>query len=256
MVGFDPLANLERARRAARARAAARAVLVAAVTAKDAQLSRCLAGEVEELDTFHAHTPVAPPYSGIARSGESRETNAELVARQLRVAMRRMLSELSDLIAEYAGCDPCIVIGGAPAAVAMVVELLPASLEERVYVDAALRIPPTAPDLCTAADRGAAAIRDRQEQALVATVLDAAASRGHGMAGRDGVEHALELGAVRALVLSRTFVERDPPAADALARRAAAQGASVEEIDGAARARLDGEGEGIAALLDHALASP
>ncbi|HEU4640860.1 MAG TPA: hypothetical protein VFS44_00305 [Gemmatimonadaceae bacterium] len=246
MTGYEELVNLERARRAARARADARGVLVAAVTARDARLTRCRGGAIEEIETFHAHTPVPPSYS---IELASRAPANAMMERQLRVGMRRMLSELSDRIAESAGGGAGVVIGGTPAAVTMAVELLPAALAARVYVDPGLRIPPSASDLRQAAQRGASMLRERQEEKLVKAVLDGAVARGCGVTGREGVERALDVGAVRALVLSRPFVERDPRSADALACRAAAQGASVEEIDGTARERLDAEGNGVAALL-------
>jgi peptide subunit release factor 1 (eRF1) len=154
-----------------------------------------------------------------------------------------------ELIDTRAGQDGIVVVGGTTEAEKKLVALLPRRLQGRVARRRSLHLDMSAAEIREEIRSAAGDLSEQGHRALVAEVVDAARSGGKGTLGEKETLQALQGMQVDTLLLSRGFIQTHPDPADHAVSLAFAQGASVEEVSGAAGGTLDHDAEGIAARL-------
>ena len=232
-----------------------RPVLVVLVDARRARVFEHVEGSITEVEGLFADTDVGDLGDVGMSKGSSRasgvrgETSTDQGQRLREVAAERLRKELADLIGERTREDGVVVVGGTDEAVKRLVALLPRSLAGRVAERASLHLDMSPAEVREEIRDAAGDLSEQGHLALVAGVADAARAGGKGALGPDDTLKALEGRQVDTLLLSRSFIQEHPVAADQAVGLAFSQGADVEELSGEAGGRLDQEGLGIAARL-------
>jgi peptide subunit release factor 1 (eRF1) len=164
-------------------------------------------------------------------------------------AFQRLAPTLGARIAELAGDDAWVLIGGTPEWARIAGAALPRQLEGRVLVSTTLDHDAPGMEIASAAKHAASELRAAQGGALVDRLMERAGAHGRAAAGMPAVQRALEAQAVDLLLVSPDFVRDRDCAAEEAVRAAIAQGADVEVLSGDAGAQLGRAAEGIAARL-------
>ncbi len=232
-----------------------RPVLAVLLDGRRARVFEHVEGSINELDGVTADTEVGDLSDAGMRkragrsSGVRGATSTDQGQRLREVAADRLRKELADLIEQRSRGDGIVVLGGTGDAVKRLLALLPRSLEGRVAQRASLHLDMSPAEVREEIRSAAGDLSEQGHLALVAGVADAARAGGKGALGRDETLKALEGKQVDTLLLSRSFIQEHPAAADQAVGLAFSQGAYAEELSGEAGERLDQEGHGIAARL-------
>jgi hypothetical protein len=188
-----------------------------------------------------------------SHSGVRGKTATDAAQRFLGVGSERMVKALVDRIAEAAGDEAMLVVGGNTEAVAAVMSHLPQHLEKRTIQRTALVFEMSDAEARDEIEEAASELNRRVQEQLMEEVVDQARSGGKGALGPEAVQKALGEGRVDTLFLSRGFIRANPEYADHLVGAAFEQHGEVEELSGGGGERLDSEGEGVAARLRYTL---
>lgn len=194
-----------------------------------------------------------PERSGQAVPAARSATGTERVRRRQDAAFDRLASALADRLAELAGDDAWIVLGGMWEKARHAAEALPKPLADRTTVANGLGNGAAARDIIEAAKHGATTLRAAHGQALLDVLFERAGAPRPAARGVPEVQRALLADAVDLLLLSPTFVYGDTKEAESIVRSAIVQGAQIEVLSGDAAARLDREAHGVGARLRFAL---
>ena len=236
-------------------------VLVALADAERVRLLRQRSGEIEELETIGApHVAHEPLHMGDAprpgfHPGARGATAADTAQRQQQHRRRQLARAAAERLGELDRDHEWIAVGGAPEPLAALRAALPSAMLERVFVLPALSGAATPADIGRAVDQGAVLLRSLNDLVLVDELLASYGADGAGAAGLQATERALASRAVRHLLITPGFMERDAESAEAVVRAALEQGAQVDTMLGAAAERLDRDAGGIGASLRFAPAA-
>jgi len=231
-----------------------RPIVVGVVDARKARIYRYRVGELELLETIHAHATIDMP----ARMGEGPrvgfhpgvrgETARDAVHRARVAGTDRMLREADEAVLKHAALDGGIVIGGSSRIATRFKNGLAVSLTHRVLQLESLHADATEAEIAAAAKAGASALRDAADLRRVAELIEADSEGGSAALGPAATRRALGRKAVRELYITGRFLEDHMAEAEDAVREALDQGATVEQVAGDAAVRLDAHG-GLAARL-------
>jgi hypothetical protein len=237
-----------------RALKATRPVVVALVDARSARIFRHRAGELEKLETIHAHATIDAPshMSDVPRAGFHPGVRGEpahdSVQRAYAVGTERMLRQAEATVVRLAGRHGWVLVGGIPGVAARFTSTLGITLPARVrYVDT-LDIHASDADISAAAHVGASTLRDAADLRVILDIIGDDSERGRVAIGPAATRAALERSCVRDLYLTHGYVEEHTAEAEEMVRQALDQGAAVEEVSRDAAAELDAHG-GVGARL-------
>jgi hypothetical protein len=188
-----------------------------------------------------------------SHSGVRGKTATDAAQRFLGVGSDRMVKALVDRIADAAGDEGMVVVGGNVEAVAAVMGHLPQSLEKRTIQRTALVFEMSDAEARDEIEQAASELNQRVQEELLGEVVDQARSGGKGALSPEAVRKALGEGRVDTLLLSRSFIGANPEFADHLVGAAFEQHGEVEELSGTGGERLDSDGQGVAARLRYTL---
>lgn len=234
-----------------------RHVVIALVDSRGARLFRYARRELESLGDMHVPAEAEPGTSKVASPGPrgsaypaARGAVATEAAHRRRLAaFQRLAPALGARIAELAGDDGWVLIGGTQEWARIASAALPKQFEGRVLVAGSLDHDAHENDIAQAAKRAASELRAAQGGALVDRLVDRAGPHGRAAAGVPAVQRALQAQAVDLLLVSPDFVRDHEGEAEDAIRAAIAQGADVEVLSGNAAEHLGRAGAGIAARL-------
>jgi stalled ribosome rescue protein Dom34 len=216
-----------------------------------ADLYRDEGGELTGPIELHAEWPAAEATDvGVSNrasttSGVRGTTRGDYAKRTKDENMRRHRKNLEEALAEMAGDEGVIVLGGTQKAISAVRRDLEDAFPGRLAEDAELAFD-SSPDELLAHVRGAASRLTEERQARF---MEDCGGPGHGCGGWNETYRALAAGAVDKLLLARELIESTPDDAERLVRLALAQGAEVEEAGGSVSERLAHETGGVASRL-------
>jgi hypothetical protein len=189
---------------------------------------------------------------GTGQSGSRGETGSDAGQRAVEVSASRMHSLLLDRVGELAGHDGFVILGGTPEVVSAVAKQA-GGFRGRLLERPDMHLDMSEAEVKTVLEDAASELTRGLQDELLSKVVDAARSGGKGSLGIQATKEALREGRVDALLVSRGFRERDGDLVDRFVGTAFEQGAMVEELSEAGAARLDEEGEGVAARLRYTL---
>ncbi|MGH7677776.1 MAG: hypothetical protein ACRENU_04865 [Gemmatimonadaceae bacterium] len=231
-----------------------RAVIVAVVDSRRANLYRYQFGALRRVTTVRAHHAVREPsHMGAApsrgfHSGTHGETGHDAAQRGLREGRHRMLDQAAHRIESLAGPNAWVLIGGIPEAAHELTERLSTIASSRVAHFEGLDVHATPAELRSAARSAASALREDMERMEIAGIADHEAAQGVAALGPADTRRTLDEARVRVLYLTHRYLDDHAFEAEDAVRAAIRQGAVVEEVSGRAAALLDGHG-GMAARL-------
>jgi hypothetical protein len=182
-------------------------------------------------------------------SGVRGETGVDAGQRVLAVEAERLLKRLVEVVVPRVGTKGVLVVGGVPESVRDFVAHLPPAVRERTIERTAATLDMSAPEAVEMIEGAASELSRRIQDGLLQEVVDQARSGGKGALGGEAVELALQQGRVDTLLLSRTFIQREPDLADRLVNAAFDFHGEIEELSAEGADRLDAEGGGVAARL-------
>jgi hypothetical protein len=241
-----------------------RPVIVALVDSRSARFFRYAWGAATALPdrTLTVHEELGPTPAGVSEL-RARSTPAprgalgtERASRRRLALFRRLAALLGARVAELAGRDAWIVIGGTPEWAHLAGEALSPRFPGRLAVSASLDRDATEGAVARAANDAASALRAAHGRALLDWLLERALPQGRGEAGVPATQRALHAQAVDLLLLSPELLRRHPHEAEDAVRAALAQGADVEVLSGEAGEQLDRVAGGVAARLRFAIDGP
>lgn len=240
-----------------------RPVAVALVDSRHARLFRYAWGELEALPSLSIDMEDDGPAAPAARA--SRATSApaprgalatERARERRRARFHHLIAALGERLADVAGRDGWVLIGGTRAWASVAGALLPDRLAERALVSETLDSHAPAETIVAEARRAATALRAAQGGRVLDRVLERAGAGGRGAVGVPALQRALRAQAVDELLLTPEFLRAQPDVAEDFVRAALAQGAEVEVLSGGAAERLDRTGDGSAGRLRFAIENP
>lgn len=236
-----------------------RLVLTVLVDSRRARIFEYRGGELGEPENLNAETflgdltDVNVSKRPTNHSGVRGKTGTDAAQNYLGVGSRKMMKKLGQQVHDRLGTDGHLVIGGTPEAVTQALEQVPGQLNGRMIRRTALRVEMTDAEVISELEAAASELNQSLQLGLLEDVVDQARSGGRGALGADPVEKALREARVDTLLLSRNFMAASPDYADHLVGAAFEQHAEVEELSTEGAARLDSEGEGVAARLRYTL---
>ncbi len=186
---------------------------------------------------------------GTVYSGTRGKTAEDEAQRLVEVNAERLVKHAVDRVADRAGREGLVVVGGPAETGAMVLQALPRGLRERAAEVQGLHVEMTDAEVKRHAEEAATGITRGLQGGLAESIVDLARSGGKGVLGDHSTAKALRERRVDTLVLTRSFIRGKPDRADHLVGTAFEQGAEVEEVSGEGADRLDLEGEGVGARL-------
>lgn len=232
-----------------------RNVVVVLADSQRARVFEYRDGKVDEFSDLRADTflgdlsDVGQRKRSAHRTGLRGETATDQAQRILEVSTERMLKELVQVLGERASDHGFLVLGGTPETVKRMAEAVPKTLAPRTMEKPGLHLEMTSPEVREAVEAAASELTERLQTTLLTEVMDQARAHGRACLGREDTEQALREMRVDTLLVSRRFIAEHPDLADHCVGAAFAQGADVEELGEAVGARLDDEGQGMAARL-------
>jgi hypothetical protein len=231
-----------------------RPVLVAIVDARKAMVYRYQGGDLEHLETRHAHAVVLPPahMGNQPRAGFHQgvhgTTGHDAAQRQLAQGTDRMLGDVAERLDTLADPAGWIVVGGNSQVVARVLRMLPDRTRGRTCRASSLDVHASEAEIADAARRYASSMRNAQDLERLDWLVERAGALGCAVLGPTNTQVALERGQVAELYLTHRYIEAHPLDAEVAVRAAFDHGASVEEVSGEPAVQLDGDG-GVGARL-------
>jgi hypothetical protein len=168
-----------------------RPVVVALVDSRSARLYRYVAGRLEAIETLAPSFEEllggerAPTSSRVGRSVPAPRgaVATEAAERRRRSAFQRLTSVLSPRLAQLAGVEGWILIGGTPEWSRLAGEALAPQLCERLLLSSSLGLTATDEEIAREAKRAASALRSVHGRRLLAEVLEASGARGRAAIG-------------------------------------------------------------------------
>ncbi|WP_236646377.1 hypothetical protein [Gemmatirosa kalamazoonensis] len=179
--------------------------------------------------------------------------DTERADRRRGALFRRLAASIAARLAELAGDDGWILIGGTREWARLAAGTLAPRFADRLLVSASLDHDATDRQIVDAAREAASGLRAMHGRALLDRLLERMLPQGRGEVGVPATQRALHAEAVDLLLLSPQFLETDAPVAENAVHAALAQGADVEVLSGEAAAHLDRAAGGIAARLRFAI---
>jgi hypothetical protein len=231
-----------------------RPVLVVLADARLVRVYRYRLGEIDLLETIHAHATIErPTHMGDAprggfHAGVRGETAREAVQRAHAAGTDRMLREAEVIIARHASLDGGVLVGGNSRVAAQLVQAIGRNISDRVVVLDALGAHASAAEIRDAAGVGASTLRDSADLRRITEIVRANATNGRTALGPAATRRALERQTVAELYVTGRYLEDHMAEAEDAVRGALDQGAVVEQVERAAAAMLDEHG-GLAARL-------
>jgi hypothetical protein len=180
----------------------------------------------------------------------------ERTSRRRLAMFRRLAALLGARVAELAGEDGWVVVGGTPEWARLAGGALSARFTDRLLVVGSLDHDAAEHEIARAARDAAAELRAAHGRALLDRLLARALPQGRAEMGLPATQRALRAQAVDLLLLSPEFLRAHAADAEDLARAAFAHGADVEVLSGEAAGFLDRVADGIAARLRFAIDGP
>jgi hypothetical protein len=177
----------------------------------------------------------------------------ERTSRRRLALFRRLAALLGARLAELAGQDGWVVIGGTPAWARLAGEALTPRFADRLLVVGSLDHDAAEREIARAAEEAATALRATHGRALLDRLLARALPQGRAEVGLPATQRALRAHAVDLLLLSPEFLRVNAGDAEDVVRAALAHGADVEVLSGDAAGFLDRVADGIAARLRFAI---
>jgi hypothetical protein len=191
-----------------------------------------------------------------SHSGVRGKTGTDAAQRSLDVETDRLVKRVTDVIVERAGSSGLVVVGGTPEPAGATIQHLPAAVRTRTIERTSESTLEMSDAQVTEMLEGAASeLNQRLQSTLLDEVIDLARSGGRGALTPRDVEPALREARVDTLLVSRSFIKGNPDYADKLVGAAFEQSAEVEELSQDGAARLDVEGQGVAARLRYVVES-
>jgi Bacterial archaeo-eukaryotic release factor family 10 len=230
-------------------------VVTVLVDSRQAKMFRQRNGSFEELDPVHADTffgdlsDVNMSKRATTRTGVRGETETDAAQRFEEVGAARLLKHLSESVAEMAGPDGIIVVGGTSEMTAALLQRLPKSLQRRTTEHPSISFWTSTADLRRAASEAASHVIASRQKDLLDQVVENAGAGNRACLGRETTDRALTERRVEVLLLSRKLADADPEYADRCVGAAFEQDADVEELVGTVADRLDSAAHGIGARL-------
>lgn len=231
-----------------------RPAIVAVVDARVARIYRYRAGELETLESIHAHATIdAPSHMGDAarvgfHPGVRGETAHDAVQRAHAAGTERMLRQTEAAIARHAARNGWMLVGGIPSISARVTHALEKSAPDRVLQLESLDVHASEAEIIAATKTAASALRDASDVRRISAIINANGEKARVALGPAATRRALGRSGVRELYLTHRYLEDNTSEAEDAVRRALDQGAVVEEVSRDAAAILDEHG-GLAARL-------
>jgi hypothetical protein len=185
-------------------------------------------------------------------TGVRGETGVDAGQRVLAVEAERLLKRLVEVVVPRVGTKGTLVVGGVPESVSALTAHLPVGLRDRTVERPSATLEMSASAAIEMIEGAASELNRRIQDGLLQEVVDQARSGGKGALGREAVEVALLEGRVDTLLLSRSFIQREPDLADQFVSGAFDFHGEIEELSAEGAARLDAEGGGVAARLRYA----
>jgi hypothetical protein len=238
-----------------------RPVIVTLVDSRSARFFRYAWGAVTPLPemTLAVHDDVAltPPAPSELRATSSPAPRGALgterASRRRLALFRRLATLLGTRVAELAGHDGWVLIGGTPEWARLAGEALSPRFAERLLVAGSLDHDAGEHEIARAAKEAATALRATHGRALLDRLVERALPQGRAEMGLPATQRALHAQAVDLLLLSPEFVRLHAGEAEDLVRAALAHGADAEVLSGEAADFLDRVADGIAARLRFAI---
>lgn len=232
-----------------------RAVIVAVVDGISAHLYRYVAGTlttIAKLDVHprggHADHLGALPRAGF-HPGTRGTSAADLAARGRVTARDRVVDATAARVAELAGHQGYVIVGGNAAAVHALWRALPAPLAARTLMLPELTAKASEAEIRELAATGLSQLRNADDLALVARVVENVGAHGAAVAGRSATLEALAAGRVHEVLLTERFVAEHTLDAERAVDLALDHATTVEIVAGSGASQLDRSAGGIAAQL-------
>ena len=231
-----------------------RPVIVTVADARKAEVYRYWLGKLTHVETVRAHHVVeSPSHMGASprqgfHTGTRGETGHDAAQRALLEGRDRMLAEAAHRIAELAGEDAWILLGGTRRVGARLSRHLTPIAPHRVLALTTLDVHSSEAEITEAARAGASTLRDAFDANRLADIAEMAGAAGLGVVGAVDTRWALDQASVRDLYVTRHYLDEHAAEAEDAVRSALDQDASVEEVSGSAAEQLDRVG-GVAAGL-------
>ena len=182
------------------------------------------------------------------QTGSRGETGTDAGQRALDVSASRLHAHVIEEVEKLAGRDGFVVFGGTGDVVAGLARQV-GGLTGRVAERPSMHVDMAEPEVLAETEAAASELTLGAQGTVLGEVLDAARAQGRGCFGVKDTTEALRDGRVDLLVVSRGLREREMDLVDHLIGAAFDHGAAIEEISAEVGARLDAEGEGVAARL-------
>ena len=236
-----------------------RLVVTVLVDSRRARIFQYRGGQLGEPENLNAETFLGDlTDANVSRragghTGGRGETGTDAAQRFLGVGSERMMKQLMDVVAQRAGTDGLLVIGGSPEAVSAAESHLPLALKSRTIEAASLRLEMSDSEVRDGLEKAASELNQTMQRELLDGVINQARAGGKGALGLEDVEKAVREGRVDILLLSRNFIRANPDYADHLVGGAFEQHGDVEELSAEGADRLDSAGEGVAARLRYVI---
>jgi len=202
---------------------------------------------VADLDHGELNESASSKRAG-TQTGARGVTGTDAGQRALDVSATRLHTQLLEKVQDLAGRDGFVVFGGTANIVTGLARQA-GGLEGRIAERPSMHVDMTEAEVLAETEAAASELSLQVQGVIVADVLDAAHAKGRGCLGVEDTTTALRDGRVDLLVVSRRFRQRDMDLVDRMIGSAFDHGAAVEEIGADGAARLDAEGEGVAARL-------
>lgn len=232
----------------------ARVVVVALADRRKARIFTYQEGELTEradliadLDIGDLHESAASKRAA-TQTGSRGETGTDAGQRALEVSAARLHGRLLDEVRALAGRDGLVVLGGTTEVVAGLARQAE-GLDGRIAERPSMHVDMTDAEVLGETEAAASELSLELQRAALDQVIEAAGASGRGCMGVRATKEALRDGRVDLLLVTRGLRERDADLVDHMVGAAFDHGAAVEEIGAEVAARLDAEGEGVAARL-------
>ncbi|HEU4565999.1 MAG TPA: hypothetical protein VFS05_15170 [Gemmatimonadaceae bacterium] len=239
-----------------------RPVIVALVDSRSARLFRYAWGELTALPELtievaeeRAPAPTAPEPRAMSAPAPRGALGTERAHRRRRAHFQRLATSLSARLAELAGEDGWVLVGGSSEWARVAAEALPAALAERTLVSATLDGDAAESTIALAAKEAATELRAERGRALLERLRERAGGGGRGVVGVAATQRALHAQAMELLLVTPELLRAEVRLAEDAVRAALAQGAEVEVLSGGAAEELDRAG-GLAGRLRYAIDAP
>ena len=231
-----------------------RPVIIAVADARKAELYRYSLGQLNHVETVRAHHAVeSPSHMGASprqgfHTGTRGETGHDAAQRALLEGRDRMLVQAAHRIAELAGEDGWILLGGTRRVGARLSRHLAPIAPHRVLALMTFDVHSSEAEITEAARAGASTLRDAFDANRLADIVELSGAARLGVVGAVETRRALDQRSIRDLYVTRHYLDEQAAEAEDAVRSALDQDASVEEVSGSAAEQLDRLG-GVAAGL-------